>query len=64
MLFINNYDAPFTNNQAERDLRPFVTNPSTELLEKVELVINFGFHNPKLLKIQRILWRENRLLDT
>jgi transposase len=25
MLFINNYDAPFTNNQAERDLRPCKT---------------------------------------
>jgi regulator of replication initiation timing len=25
MLFINNYDAPFTNNQAERDLRPSKT---------------------------------------
>jgi transposase len=25
MLFINNYEAPFTNNQAERDLRPSKT---------------------------------------
>jgi hypothetical protein len=25
MMFINNYDAPFTNNQAERDLRPCKT---------------------------------------
>ncbi|MDR2176150.1 MAG: transposase [Synergistaceae bacterium] len=25
MLFINNYDAPFTNNQTERDLRPCKT---------------------------------------
>jgi hypothetical protein len=25
MMFVNNYDAPFTNNQAERDLRPCKT---------------------------------------
>jgi hypothetical protein len=25
MMFINNYDAPFTNNQAERDPRPCKT---------------------------------------
>ena len=34
------------------NLFAFVTNPPTELLEKVELVINLGFKNPKLLRFR------------
>ncbi|MDR1001008.1 MAG: transposase [Clostridiales bacterium] len=41
------------------NLFAFVTNPPIELLEKVELVINLGFQNPKLLR-----YREFYGLDT
>ncbi|MDR1537159.1 MAG: hypothetical protein LBU32_04030, partial [Clostridiales bacterium] len=34
------------------NLFAFVTNPPTELLEKVELVINLEFQNPKLLRFR------------
>jgi len=34
------------------NLFAFVTNPPTELLEKVELVINLGFRKPKLLRFR------------
>jgi hypothetical protein len=36
--------------QGYLNLFAFVTNPPDELLEKVELVINLGFQNPKLLR--------------
>jgi transposase-like protein len=35
------------------NLFAFVTNPPTELLGKVELVINLGFQNPKLLRYRK-----------
>jgi transposase-like protein len=35
------------------NLFAFVTNPPDELLEKVELIINLGFQNPKLLRFRQ-----------
>jgi hypothetical protein len=34
LLFIRNYEAPFTNNQAERDLRHCNGSSPLELMEK------------------------------
>jgi transposase-like protein len=38
------------NIQGFLNLFAFVTNPPVDLLEKVELVVNLGFQNPKLLR--------------
>ena len=41
------------------DLFAFVTNPSDEMLSKVELVINMAYQNPKTLR-----YREFYGIDT
>jgi len=47
--------------QGYLNLFAFVTNPPAELLEKVELVINLGFQNPKLLRY-RDFYRSNSVV--
>jgi len=49
--FLNSHSG-FKRNDMQNylNLFAFVTNPPNELLEKVDLVINLGFQNPKLLR--------------
>jgi hypothetical protein len=49
--------------QGYLNLFAFVTNQPTELLEKVERVINLGFQNPRLLRY-REFYTANTNVDT
>jgi hypothetical protein len=50
-----------TRMQGYLNLFAFISNPPTELLEKVELVINLGFQNPKLLRYREFYGRNTCL---